>query len=305
VKQDRRGERSCCVRLTSNGDQVDGDADTVVGRPRRTVLLWVAVAVIGVASVLAIVVVRAVQRPDAPTPPGSATGLVTELAPLPEAPLNSAGDLADVVTDVELRPGQVLYLAWQRNVGGEVEELWVPHDRGTEWLFRSTIGDQEERAAGGEFRDSVLFPPLARTRADLARLPRDPAALYETVRAKVVEMRPGTASADSAPQLAISFLTGLLYPQVMAPAELRATAFRTLGYLPGITVEPGARTADGRAAVGLRWDTGIERYALLVDPATGRVIGDRGTPLPGDTGPTNGRVAIESIVDEVGATPAP
>ena len=274
---------------------------TESGSSRRTAMVVVAVVVIGVASVLAIVLVRAAQRSNAPASPGP----TTQLAPMPGAPLNSAGDLADVVEDVALRPGQVLYLAWQRDDGSELEELWVPQDRGAEWLFRSTIGDAEERAAGGEFRDSVFFPPLAPTRADLARLPREPAALYEMVRAKVVESQPGKASPDSAPQIAISLLTGLLYPQVMAPAELRATVLRTLGYLPGVTVEPGARTADGRAAVGLRWDTTIERYALLVDPATGRVIGDRGTPLPGETGPTNGRSAIESIVDRVGAKPVP
>lgn len=125
---------------------------TESGSSRRKVISWVAVAVIGLASVLAIVLFLVVPRSDDPASPGwggptTPPGSATELAPLPKTPQNSAGDLADVVEDVELLPGQVLYLAWQRDNGAELEELWVPYDRGAEWLFRSTVDNQEQRAA--------------------------------------------------------------------------------------------------------------------------------------------------------------
>lgn len=217
------------------------------------------------------------------------------LAAMPADPLNPAGDLAEQAADIPLAPGQVLYLVSARTQapdangpgGTDVEELWVPYDRaGGEWLRRRTADGQvqgrgeddfeEKRAVGGRFDGGESTSPWAVTPANVAALPRDPAALYDRLREEVnAELPQHTGTSQTAAQEATGTVFSMLGDVTGGvPADLRAALLRTLGHLPGVTVTPGATTSDGRAAVviGYAVDDGAYRNEILLDPATARTL---------------------------------
>jgi len=226
-----------------------------------------------------------VVEPSENASPGEA------LPPMPERPLNTTGELADDVRDVELQPGQVRYVrAARTHAGGDdgpggtmTEELWIPYDRESDWLVRNTASGEiqarpeedfvEDRAKGGQFDSGAIWPEDPRTVADL---PRDPAGLYEWLRSESsTDLGPGNGSSMTAAQEAIGTVVSMLADVTgTIPADLRAALLRTLGYLPGLTVTPDARATDGRpaVAVGYAVDEGLYRNEILFDPATAAVI---------------------------------
>ncbi|WP_216213973.1 CU044_5270 family protein [Amycolatopsis aidingensis] len=190
------------------------------------------------------------------------------LPPLPAEPLNRAGELADRVRDIQLAPGQYLYLEKQEWDHGRKHDkptrTWIPKDRSADWLAISPEGNEAHSAGGfgvGEFLPN---------QGNFERLPRDPKALYELLRHQVGSHED---PARTAFEQIVTLLSGA------APEPLRATLYRVLGYLPQLTVTPGAFTKDGRSAISIemRWVDGHRSSTeLLVDPDTGLVIGQHG-----------------------------
>lgn len=261
--------------------------------------------------------------PVPPAPPGP-------LPPMPAAPHNAAGDLAAKVRDPAVPADQYRYWKESRTQAASASdpgwqdaiEVWIPADRGHPWLFRTPTGDLRnitagafEQQLGACRRDGrgVTCPdggPWAATRENVAGMSRDPAVLYEKLRATVNAGPPaGTSVAITPTQDAVNKLLALISDAVTVPADLRAALLRTLGYLPGVTIGE-ARTTDARAATMVSWDldNGNYRNELLLDPATMRTLEWRNTALRAFNGYRPGQtftsiVQTEALVPAMGKTP--
>lgn len=99
-----------------------------------------------------------------------------------------------------------------------------------------------------------------------ARLPRDPAALLDRLRAD----NPGSWFSPFAAAVT-ALRTGLV------PAALRGALYRALTGLPGVTVAEHVLTIDGDDCLALVHDTGRTRTELMIDPADGQFAGERDT----------------------------
>ncbi|MEV7098975.1 CU044_5270 family protein [Amycolatopsis sp. NPDC051045] len=100
-----------------------------------------------------------------------------------------------------------------------------------------------------------------------AALPHDPAALY----AKLQQLTKGRGST---PSVMFHFGIEILRAGQM-PAQLRAQWYRALAKIPGITVLAAEANLDGRTGVALGLDDRHEIRQLIIDPVTGRFIGER------------------------------
>jgi hypothetical protein len=262
-----------------------------------------------------------------PSPSASVTeppGPGDPLPPMPAEPLNTAGDLAEHVQTIEPRPGQVHYVRMARTQAGgdggpggtEVEELWIPHDLVEgEWLVRRSADGEiqgrsdkdfvEDRAKGGRFESGWVFQEDP---ANGPSLPRDPEGWYERLQAEAAEY---TGDGQTAAQQAIDTVISLLSDSTGAvPSDVRAALLRTLGYLPGVVVDPDAKASDGRPAVSLGYelDNGTYRNELLLDPATARVVDWRNVAIKAFNGWEPDQVftsapQTEAIVSELGQRP--
>jgi hypothetical protein len=67
----------------------------------------------------------------------------------------------------------------------------------------------------------------------------------------------------------------------VAPAKLRAAMFEALTRIPGVYVAEGEATVDGRTgvAIGRKTNSDSESQQLIIDPATGLLIGTRSVQL--------------------------
>jgi hypothetical protein len=275
-------------------------------------------------------VATAAPKPTPTAPAGeSVAGRPGDPLPaMPDRPLNTAGELAGAAHDVPLKPGQVRYVrttstqaaSSEEPGGSQTIELWIPHDRESEWLCRRTAsgdiqgrsekGFEESRANGGRFEhDGALWP---QDPAVIARLPKDPEALYAWVRNQVnADLPSGTTSTMTAAQQAVHEVTSLLNDMTgTVPADLRAALLGVLGYLPGITVTPGAKAPDGRTAVALGSvsDDGSYRNELLLAADTAQVVEMRNVVLKPFQGYERNQVftsglRTEAVVSELGERP--
>jgi hypothetical protein len=309
--------------------------------PLRKAVPWIAVA----AAVAAVAVGAVAFLPGDATPPGggpAATAPPKPTAPvdttvdgrpgeplpaMPAEPLNTAGELAGKVKDITLKPGEVLYVRTNRTQaagsagpgGSDTEELWIPADRDSEWLIRRTASGEiqgrsdkdfeEHRGPGGRFDDGTTVWPEDPAKA--AAMSRDPAALYEWLRTRANADLPGSSSStQSAAQDAIGTVISMLADTTgTVPADLRAALLRTLGFLPGITIDSGV-PAGGRSVVSISHvlDDGTYRNEILFDPATGRFVDWRNVAIKPFNGFEPGQVftagpRTEAIVSALGERP--
>jgi hypothetical protein len=188
---------------------------------------------------------------------------------------------------------------WQEMTGGQV---YVPADREGEWVWnreervplessseaakaaaaetaeRQKAAPPEaramlvgiQRAPGGAFNGNepqvIIGTPL--TEAD--SLPRDPQALLDLIYER-------TEGAGKTPERAafVTIADGLRTGVV--PADLRAALYKAAALIPGVTVADRQATVDGRTgiAIGLPSPDGVARQDIIIDPASGLVIGER------------------------------
>ncbi|MEV7628475.1 CU044_5270 family protein [Actinoplanes sp. NPDC089786] len=185
-----------------------------------------------------------------------------------------------------------------------IYETWVPHERSHEWVKVTTVtgktqwlvGDDElvrregdgglrsipgrTREAGpcgdypsdnGRLGETTERPSCDQRPGDwyeptprfLAGLPTDPAKLYKRLeddnlggRADMLPMAAGVLTAD-------------------APASVRANLFRALENVPGLHLTSDTVNLDGRHGVGLGITEDGLRHEIVIDPDTGRLIGQR------------------------------
>lgn len=131
------------------------------------------------------------------------------------------------------------------------------------------------------------------TPAFLAGLPRDPAALRDRL------YRDSAGAGPSRDGEAFVYVADLLRTGTV-PADLRGALYRVLATVPGVEVV--ARTASVGAATGVAFGWSERSNGILqevvIDPATGDLVGERRVATAGDEVPV-GTVIEETLVTRV------
>jgi hypothetical protein len=137
---------------------------------------------------------------------------------------------------------------------------------------------------------------------DLVELPTDPARLLAALTERIRTYHPGafsTASKRPPNQTQVLFGTiSYLLEHYPLPPELRAALYQVLTRLDGVKLIGGVTDLAGRHAVSVAIDVDRpvhERDELLLDPATGRLLGARSVltrEVPG------WRVPAGTVIDE-------
>ena len=222
-----------------------------------------------------------------------------------------------------LKPGEYWYVArktlWTTGVEGrstgaytvmglELREEWSAADGTRRWTTRQ-IGplrfpsDQDRERWEADGRPALMPPPSEdRTRTgfqvgvtehsyrQLLDLPRDPRLLYQRFRDAAVECQCGNGVDDQ------TFVTAVeLLFSAPLPTELRAATLRAIALIPGIEQRP-ERDILGRPGVGVAYNGSQGRQALIFDPSTYALLGERSG--------AGGSADLESgIVDSMNARP--
>ncbi|KOX33871.1 hypothetical protein ADK67_05760 [Saccharothrix sp. NRRL B-16348] len=179
------------------------------------------------------------------------------------------------------------------------DETWIPRDITQEWVNRrdrlpgakwlggtvpqseaplpgpSGSEQGERRGACGSFFGLVPPPPGcgdpdSRHPEFYARLSRDPQVLAQWLR----DRTDGARQAGGLKNLPFHFAVQLLRTGLV-PADLRASLYRALALLDGVTVADVQVDLDGRVGVAIAVEDVHERRELIVDPANGDFIGER------------------------------
>ncbi|MDN3358895.1 CU044_5270 family protein [Actinomadura sp. DC4] len=225
------------------------------GPVRRRRFTWPAVALGTVATATAAIVVVSdlspTATPNGPPPPVAASGRQILLAAATIAAARPAGSGAYWhVKTVYRNPRLSKFI-----------ESWTRKD-GRQYVRN---GSKRPVRVGGERTAFSIFS-MDLTFEQIQSLPTDPAAL----KAKITEDERGMAGHVVGPgrdPLMVQSLTELL-ARVPAPPKVRATAFRALAGLPGVS--RAGSTPDGQTLL-IRNDR--EDMTMVVDPATSLVRG--------------------------------
>jgi len=200
-----------------------------------------------------------------------------------------------------LAPGEYWYVRsrtlWTTGVEGrtgaytamglELREEWTAADGSRRWTTRQlrplefpSDRDRERWEADGR-PDLLPAPSEDRTHTGFAvgvrklsyeqilGLPRDPRALYQRFHDAAVECRCGNGVDDQTFVVAAEFLRG-----TPLPTDLRAAVLRAIAFIPGIE-QHAERDVLGRPGVGVAYNGTQGRQALIFDPETYELLGDR------------------------------
>ncbi|MEU5697100.1 CU044_5270 family protein [Actinosynnema sp. NPDC020468] len=272
---------------------------------------WVAAAAVVTLVVGGMFAVRALDHPPAAGAAASLEQAAEGARKSPDDPL-AAGEYHYLARHSwDLASGRTRAGAPLGVLVHEVRRTWIPGDRSAEWLERSStvdwkwvLGSQEQAETEG---DDGLLGALHRTTGErkgpcgdfpgdngelggtpddgtpcaerqgswhdpappfLAALPLDPDALYSQL--------DSAAHGNAAEALSLS--AGVLSAPDASPA-LRAALYRALIRLPTLEITENAADLDGRTGVALGvLDNPAAprlRFDIVVDPTTGRFIGNR------------------------------
>jgi RNA polymerase sigma-70 factor (ECF subfamily) len=198
-------------------------------------------------------------------------------------------------------------VSWLDSTGGQV---YIPADMAGEWVWnreprvpttffgveskaeaqRHTAATKTDDAAGpqlegvlrgkaGDFYghpQQILGTPLL---GAIKTLPREPQQLLDLIYDKTRGKGPSPES-EALTTIASSLRTGVI------PADLRAAMYKAAALIPGVVVADKQATLDGRrgVALGVSWAEGKFREDIIVDPATGLLIGERTMYLVAESG---------------------
>lgn len=207
---------------------------------------------------------------DPPTRPGQYWEVTSK------AVQHSPGSSQDPAEIAWSRVQRVDYYAVDGEQPTYVRQLTETREGGR-WRKSPTILMRSESAPNGH-RGSWDEPSVA----FMADLPRETAPLRADLYA-AVEGRGNSSDGE-----ALNFIAAALRSE-LAPADLRASMFRVLATIPGVEVTSRIATIDGRQGVGfgrLETNNGMRRE-IIIDPATGTLIGDREV-VPQDVTDDNG-----------------
>lgn len=274
---------------------------------RRTVLAASAAAAL-IAALVAVDVVGSGERPGAAAEAaevlnGAAAATITS-----SDPVLAPGQYLLIDTKAVYSYGKYTEagdFAW---LVSQDSQLYVPADRSGEWVWNQEpsepvqffddasrreaermaaeemvpgrvvaglpIQEQPLRAQGGRFyEDTPRLTLNARPMEEvIATAPRDPEKLLEVV----YDYQRNKGRGDTPYEEAFGTISDTLSTGVI-PADLRAALYQAAALIPGVTVTDREATLDGRTGISLGMKTAgyNARQELIIDPATGQVIGER------------------------------
>ncbi|MEH6780780.1 MAG: CU044_5270 family protein [Rhodoglobus sp.] len=227
--------------------------------------------------------------------------------PAAAAILERAATAALTFSDAPLSEGQYLRVSsqnvhitdGQENNGpiityriNESSQLYVPADRTDDWVWvRNPIQLVDVLTPGGEaFAERRHPTTTADTLSQLLRapdgafygsskdstwgsfddMPRDPYLLLNYI------YRVTLGAGPSPDGEALVFIADTLR-QGTAPADLRAALLRAATMIPGVTITDNEATLDGSTgtAIGRVETNNAKRVEIIIDPTSGRLIGER------------------------------
>jgi RNA polymerase sigma-70 factor (ECF subfamily) len=203
-----------------------------------------------------------------------------------------------------------------------VDQLYVPADHAGEWIWNreartpTTFFSEEAKAEATKYQQSQSENPLSAgellrapggnfygeprllfaglpLEEGVRNLPRDPQALLDTIRQRGKQGRPEAETLES---IAAALRTGAV------PADLRAALYKAAALIPGVTVVEREANLDGKVgtAIGIEHPTRETRTDIIIDPATGLLIGERVVTLSaGETFPAGTATAWTSVQTSV------
>lgn len=228
--------------------------------------------------------------------------------------LNNAAAATIQTSDPAVGPGQYLKVettsfsgssavaadgsrvSWTDKTGGQV---YVPADRGGEWVWNREdpipiqFSSEAAKAVEAEIRKAqstegrLLFVGILRAPRgafygiektvikgtplnEASSLPRDPRALLDIIYER-------TRGSGKSPEIeAFGTIADGLRSGVIA-ADLRAALYKAAALIFGVTVVDKQATVDGRTgiAIGIPSPDGGSGQAIIIDPTSGLVIGER------------------------------
>ncbi|MCQ1986182.1 CU044_5270 family protein [Arthrobacter sp. zg-Y844] len=292
-------------------------------RPWRRTLLASAAAAALVATLVAVDVVGANERP----------GATAEAALV----LNAAATAAINTSDPVVQPGQYLkikttgvIMMFERGPANDATHRWlasmdrqmyVPADRTGEWVWASEpsapvqfFGEgsrqasermaAERRAFGMPMEGEVLRAPGGQWGGSdwyvlndmslnevIKSAPRDPDELLKMIYAQT-EGNHWNTEAEAFMAFANILRTGAV------PADLRAVIYQAIALIPGVSLVDREATLDGRTGVslGMKSSNYRARMEIIIDPASGHVIGEREVQLREDKGVPAGTVTAWTAI---------
>lgn len=188
----------------------------------------------------------------------------------------SRGDGGNIVNGADGRPA----VSEER----ETRTLWIPHDVSQRWVVRSGTRVVRNNTSDPTLQVPSLpsstysYPSWADQKqgryvetydpAWYATLPRDPAELMKALRGQSGAEGSGT-----------NYDFTEIYSEVLrsgiAPADIRSALFKGLAKTPGMRVQNGVTTLDGRRGIAIGY--GASTFQMVFDARTGRYIGERAT----------------------------
>ncbi|WP_394249063.1 CU044_5270 family protein [Arthrobacter pityocampae] len=186
-------------------------------------------------------------------------------------------------------------ISWQVTT---TDELYIPADTNREWIWNRQAPVPTEtapeavkeaarlqptvdpatyaaltgvfRAPGGAFGKGEQYTIIGAPLTDTDDLPRDPQALLD----RIYEHTKGagkTPDLEAFETIVESLRTGII------PADLRAAFYQAAALIPGVEVMDRQATIDGRTgiAIGKATPEGGSRQDIIIDPASGLVIGEQ------------------------------
>jgi RNA polymerase sigma-70 factor (ECF subfamily) len=209
------------------------------------------------------------------------------------------------------------------------DHLYVPSDQTAEWIWNrearipTTFFSEEAKAEATKYQqtqagDSIRMGELLRApggnfyRAPrllfaglpllegVKTLPRDPQALLDTIRQLD---NPDRSEAETLESIAAALQTGVV------PADLRAALYKAAALIPGVTVVDREANLDGKTgtAIGIEDPDRGTRMDIIIDPATGLLIGQREVRMTaGETFPAGTATSWTSVqTSVVNSAPSP
>lgn len=295
-------------------------------RFRRRILIASAAAVLLVGGI----VVADVVRPNGPGATAEAAEVLNNAAAATmqtSDPVVGPGQYLKIDTTAVYAAG--ISLGDPGNGGRSVEwldessdHLYVPADQTAEWIWNrearipTTFFSEDAKAEAAKYQQSQAGDPLSA--GELLRapggnfygeprllfaglpllegvktLPRDPQALLDTIRQLE---NPDRSEAETLESIAAALQTGV------APADLRAALYKAAALIPGVTLVDRQANLDGKAgtAIGIEDPDRGTRMDIIIDPATGLLIGERVVTLTaGETFPAGTATAWTAVQTSV------
>jgi hypothetical protein len=279
-------------------------APILVKRSRRTVIRRSAFAMAAVAAIATALVVTGVIVPQGPGHGESAQAVgflnkAAETTIRTSDPVVGPGQYlristdADYMTTVFHTPGpDTYYMAPTTGV------LYIPADRSQQWVWErhdlpitTVFGTAAQKAevplgprpytdsaTNGIFRANAgafYGQPAQNYHFDAQpRVPNALLAYFQTLYGKA----PNGSNAEIWTQITDELRTG------QVPADLRAALYKTAALIPGIKYIGSDVTLNGQTGVAIGLENSHNREDIIIDPATGLMIGERNVSLTAEFG---------------------